>query len=265
MRALKIRHIPIVDAGGIIVGLENLDEILDITATRPNAVVLVAGGTGNRLRPLTENTPKPLLNVGGRPLIDSIIDRFVEQGFRKFFLSVNYKAEMFEQHCGDGRRWGASISYIHEDRPLGTAGALGLINAPIEDPVLVMNADVLTKVDFRQMLIFHAEHQASATMAVREYGLQVPFGVVHTEGSRITGIDEKPEHSFFVNAGIYVLGPEALRQIRPQEPLDMPELFERLIGASKQTAAYPVCEYWIDVGRHDDFARANAEYDEMFR
>ncbi|MEE8535885.1 MAG: nucleotidyltransferase family protein [Kiloniellales bacterium] len=263
MRQWEIAQVPIVDAEERVVGLETIADLTGATQA-DTWVVLMAGGLGQRLRPLTEDTPKPLLSVGGKPLLETIIESFARQGFQRIFLSVNYKADMFEAHFGDGADWGVSISYLNEDRRLGTAGALGLLPERPKDPLIVMNADVLTSVDFRHLLDFHDQHAADATMCVREYSFQVPYGVAKIENHHLRGISEKPKHQFFVNAGIYVLGPPALDLIPADESADMPNLFETLIAGGGAAAVFPIREYWLDIGRSDDLERAQGDYAREF-
>ncbi len=263
MRRKQIHRVPVVDDSGRVIGVELLEELIR-PAERDNWVVLMAGGLGSRLRPLTDDRPKPMLRVGNKPLLETIIENFVEQGFHRFFISVNYMAEMIKDHFADGSRWGAPIQYLEEDRKLGTAGALSLLPKSPSAPFLVMNGDLLTKVDFRHLLDFHHEHRAQATMCVREYDFQVPYGVVRLDGQRIAGIDEKPVHRFFVNAGIYVLEPEALHRVPRDTFFDMPSLFEKLIADGRDTAAFPIREYWLDIGQLADYDRANGEFSGVF-
>lgn len=257
MKARSLHQIPVVDAERRVVGLAVLDELL--TAKRDNWVVLMAGGRGTRLRPLTDETPKPLLRIGTKPILETILESFIEQGFNRFFLAVNYRADMVHSHFGDGSRWGVEIGYLSEQTPLGTAGALSLLPARPTSPLLVMNADLLTRVGFGHMLDFHRAQGAVATMGVREYDFQVPFGVVKIKGQSILSIEEKPTHRFFVNAGIYVLAPDALALVPQGRHFDMPDLFEALIAAGRETAVFPIREYWIDIGRIDDFEKAANE------
>lgn len=262
MRRLEIHHMPVVDAGGRLVGLELLDDLVKLNA-QDTWVVLMAGGKGTRLMPLTASTPKPLLPVGGKPLIETIIGNFIDQGFQRFFLSLNYKAEMFRAHFGDGSRLGVSIEYLHEAEALGTAGALSLLPGRPPGPMIVMNGDLLTAIDFRNLLIFHREHKAAATMCVREYSFQVPYGVVEIDGPRLMGIVEKPVRSCFVSAGIYSLEPEMM-DLLPGGYYDMPDLFEAARTSGQETLAFPVREYWLDIGRVADLERARTEFDEVF-
>jgi dTDP-glucose pyrophosphorylase len=259
MRRHTIRHVPLVDASGIVVDLAFLDELVG-PRDQESWVVLMAGGIGTRLRPLTEQVPKPMLPIGGRPVMESILVALSEQGFRKIFMSVNYKAELIRDYFGDGSRWDMSIEYLQESKPLGTAGSLSLLPARPTAPLLVMNGDLLTKANLLSLLEFHQEHHAAATMAVREYDMQVPFGVIGIEGASIQRIEEKPVQRFFVNAGMYALSPEALEMIAPDTVIDMPALFENLIRAGRPTAAYHLREYWIDIGRLEELERAQLEW-----
>lgn len=264
MRQKQIYQIPVVDESGRLVGLEIIDSIL-APPQRDNLVVLMAGGLGSRLKELTIETPKPLLKVGDKPILETILRNFMEHGFRNFSISVNYKSEMIEAHFGDGSRWGVAIDYLREDQKLGTAGALGLLPSRPAKPIIIMNGDVLTNVNFQHLLDFHLEHKAEATMCVRDYDFQVPYGVVKTENHRITSIEEKPVQRFFVNAGIYVLQPDVLDLIPHGTPLDMPALFDKLLELNKETAVFPIREYWLDIGRLSDFERANGEFDQVFK
>lgn len=258
MQTKLLHRIPVLDEAGRVVGIELLEDLIQ-PHEKENWVVLMAGGLGTRLRPLTQDCPKPMLKVGNQPLLQTILENFREYGFRKFFISVNYMADMVKDYFGDGSKFGVEIRYLEETERLGTAGALSLLPEKPQLPILVMNGDVLTKVNFRHLLDFHLEHQAMATMGVREYDFQVPYGVVRIDHHRITGIDEKPIHRFFVNAGIYVLEPGALEQIPPGF-YDMPTLFEKLIAAGQESAVFPVREYWLDIGQMADYERANGEF-----
>ena len=263
MRDATVRQLPLLDDEGRPAGLELLDN--GGTPDRPNTVVIMAGGLGTRLRPLTEDTPKPLLRVGGRPLLETIIEAFAEYGFRKFHLSVNYRAAQVEEHFGDGRQLGVEIGYLREDEFLGTAGALSLLPHRPGEPVVVMNGDILTRVDFGQMLEFHERTGAEMTMCVREYDVEIPYGVVEVDGERVTSLVEKPTTRHFINAGIYVLAPELLATIRPGERLDMTDLADRISGRGGMISAFPIREYWLDIGHLEDFERAQAEFAQHFR
>jgi dTDP-glucose pyrophosphorylase len=264
MARLDLSQIPLLDSQGRVAGLVTRKSLAHAGEPRENWVVLMAGGLGNRLRPLTEDVPKPLLNVGRKPLLETILETLRSHEFRNFYIAVNYKAEMIKDHFGDGGKWKCRIRYLEENDRLGTAGALGLIAERPTQPLLVMNGDVLTNVDFSSLLDFHDEHRSQATMCVREFDFQVPYGVVTLAEHRITGIVEKPVHSFFVNAGIYVIDPVALDLIPPNETFDMPDLFAKALDRKMPTAAFPIREYWTDIGHIDDFHRANGDYPKFF-
>jgi dTDP-glucose pyrophosphorylase len=264
MNTSLLRQIPIIDAERRVVELRFWSDLTRGGKARENWVILMAGGQGSRLRPLTEERPKPLLTVGHKPLLESTLEAFLLLGFRRFFISVNYKADMVKAHFGDGHHWGCEIAYLEEESQLGTAGALGLLDRRPTHPLIVMNGDVLTKVNFDTLLEFHRAQKAAATMCVREYEFTVPFGVIDISEHRIRGIAEKPIHRCFVNAGIYVLEPSVLDQVPKGSRLDMTDLFGSLIAARRTTAAFPIWEYWIDVGRIDDFQQANIDYSRVF-
>lgn len=263
MRRTRIHRIPIQDDSGRIIGIEILDDLLK-PACRDNPVLLMAGGLGSRLKPLTDDCPKPLLQVGGKPILQNIIENFAEYGFKQFWISVNYKAEMIKDYFQDGSKWGITIRYIDEEKSLGTAGALGLFPVKPKNAIIVMNGDLLTKVNFQFLLDFHLQNKSIATMCVREYNLQVPYGVVSIDGHKLTRIDEKPVQSFFVNAGIYVLEPEVIDMIPKNEHLDMTDLFDRIVKSGANSTVFPIREYWLDIGRYNDFERANIEFSQVF-
>lgn len=263
MRREQYRQIPLVDQSGRLVGLETLLELLQIEE-RDNWVVILAGGRGVRLKPLTHAVPKPMLEIGSKPILEIMLDNLVEQGFRRFFFAVNYMAESIRAHFGDGSRFHVRIDYLAEDEPLGTAGALTLLPDRPTRPVVVMNGDILTKTDFRALLDFHGRNRAMATMCVREFLFQVPFGVVTVDQHRIVDIREKPEERFLVNAGIYALEPAAIDLIPKGRAYDMPRLFDALLAQRQEAIVFPLREYWLDIGRLDDFIRANDEYAREF-
>ncbi|NKB43002.1 MAG: NTP transferase domain-containing protein [Alphaproteobacteria bacterium] len=263
MRRSGIGHLPLVDNAGRIVDLKVLKH-LDPKPENGNPVVLMVGGQGTRLQPLTNDVPKPMLEIGGRPILETIVERFVSQGFNEIYLSVNYKAEMIENYFGDGHAFGANISYLREDQALGTGGALSLLPQRPLSPLIVMNGDVLTKVNFSHLIKFHQNHGASATMGVSEYRFTVPFGVVETAAESLKSIAEKPQHTFFVNAGIYVIDPNVLDLIPSDSALDMPDLFQHLLDQGATPTVFPLREYWMDVGQSHDLVQANRDYGEVF-
>lgn len=259
MRSRALHQIPVVDDSGVVLGVEVIDELVN-PRERDNWVVLKAGGMGTRLRPLTDNVPKPMLCVGDRPILEHILMAFVESGFKRFFVSVNYLAHVIEEHFGDGSQWGVEINYLKEDHRLGTAGALSLLPDSPPGPVIVMNGDLLTKVNFMQLIEFHSSHNSFATMCVRKYDYQIPYGVVQLDDHRLVTVEEKPKQHCFVNAGIYVLDPQALKAITDKQFIDMPNLFEQFLLAGHTVSVFPIREYWIDIGRLEDFERAAGDY-----
>jgi dTDP-glucose pyrophosphorylase len=256
MVANKIQQIPIVDGQRHLVGLHLWDEIAT-PLVRPNIMVVMAGGIGVRLRPHTENCPKPMVLVAGKPMLEHIIDRAKVEGFRHFVLAIHYLGHMVEEHFGNGERFDVRIDYLREKSPLGTAGALALLDPAPSAPFVVTNGDVITDIRYGELLDFHIRHKAAATMAVRVYEWQHPFGVVQTQGLEIVGFEEKPVARSHINAGVYALDPVSLSVLSIEERCDMPTLFERLQALSRRTVAYPMHEPWLDVGRPDDLAIAN--------
>lgn len=258
MEQHQVLAVPIL-AGKTVVGLETL---LKDTGQRKyaNAVFLMAGGFGTRLRPLTDDCPKPMLKVGEKPILENVLNSFISAGFFNFYISLHYLPEVVMDYFGDGSKWDVNIHYIHETKPLGTGGALGLLPNNIADaPVLVSNGDLLTQVDFELLIKFHEKHRAEATMCVRDHTYQVPFGVVTGDGNSISGIVEKPTYRHFVNAGIYVVNRDLVRHVRKNEKIHMPDLFEKLIEQKKRVLMFPLHEYWLDIGQIDDFKRAQQD------
>jgi NDP-sugar pyrophosphorylase family protein len=264
MRSKQISQLPIVDEENRIVSLETISDLL-MKNKKDNFVVLMAGGMGKRLSPMTDSLPKPLLKVGNKPILEIILDNFISHGFQNFYVSVNYKAELIKNHFQDGSKYGVNIQYIEEDQVLGTAGALKLLKEHTDLPIIVMNGDLLTNVSFTNLLEFHKDQNAIATMCVREFDLQVPYGVVCLENDQIKTIDEKPSHKFFINAGIYVLNPEIRSMIPNSQQFDMPQLFNSLRTENYKTIAFPIREYWLDIGKKDDFDKANVDFSEVFK
>jgi dTDP-glucose pyrophosphorylase len=260
----KVYQIPILSKEKHIVDVLDLATLLSVTK-RKNKVVLMAGGLGTRLRPLTENTPKPLLQVGNKPILQTIIENFASHGFENIVISLNYKSHMIREFFKDGKEFGVNIEYIEEDKRLGTAGALSLLQENPNEPFFVMNGDLLTNVNFAELLDFHTSSNSTGTMCVREYQYQIPYGVIETSEEQITSIVEKPTQKFFVNAGIYLLNPSVLQHVPKDEFYDMPTLFEKLIAEQHTVLSFPIHEYWLDIGQHHDFAKANEEYHENFQ
>jgi dTDP-glucose pyrophosphorylase/CBS domain-containing protein len=262
MRQMALHQLPVVDEAGRVVALKRIDDLL-VPEPRDNWVVIMAGGLGSRLKELTKNTPKPMLPIGNKPLLETIIARFTEQGFSNIWLSVNYHADQIEDYFGDGTKYGAQIRYLRENMRLGTAGALSLLPTP-DQPIVVSNADLLTKVDYSKLLDGHLRAGAVATMAVREHEYRIPFGVVYTEGERIAALEEKPVHRVIVNAGIYVLSPNAVARVPAEVFFDMPELFSSLVKDDCAVRCHPVDGYWLDIGCHENLQQALVDYPDVF-
>ncbi|MBJ7483590.1 nucleotidyltransferase family protein [Brevundimonas sp.] len=253
---------PMLDAEERVIGL--YPDAIGISATRDTLVVIMAGGRGVRLAPLTQNCPKPMLKVAGRPLLETIIERLRDQGFWRFRLAVNYLAEMIEDHFGDGSAMGIEIRYLREDHPRGTAGALALLEEPLDGPMLVMNGDLLTRMSFSDLIDFHTDLGAQASLCVREHAFQAPHGVAEIEGSRLVSLREKPTFRWQANAGVYCLDPSVLARVPAQGPYDMPELLAALAADGETVGAYPIHEYWLDIGRPPDFENAQTEFGAVF-
>lgn len=259
MRANVYSAIPIVDESRRVVGLHLLNELI-APPDRDNVMVVMAGGRGARLHPLTEHCPKPLLPVGGKPMLEHIIERAKGEGITRFVIAVHYLGHMIEEYFGNGERLGVHIDYVREQSPLGTAGALTLLDPVPVGPFLVTNGDVLADVRYAELLDFHTDHSAVATMAVRLHEWQHPFGVVQTRGVDIVGFEEKPVMRSHINAGIYVLNATALKSLAVNEHCDMPSLFARLQAQGDRTIVYPMHEPWLDAGHAEDLERAEARH-----
>jgi dTDP-glucose pyrophosphorylase len=264
-KSKKIHQIPVLDNDNKIIGLEILDELIG-SPIKLNKIILMVGGLGTRLRPLTEGTPKPMLLVGPKPILQTIVENFVSHGFINIIMCIGYKSHVIQEFFGDGSKFGANIQYVLEDKRMGTAGALSLLSSEQipKESFFVMNGDLLTNVNFEHLLNFHTQNNAKATMCVREYDFQVPYGVVNIVNGRVRAIEEKPVSKFFVNAGIYILDQSCIELIPNDEFYDMPTLFKKLINENENTISFPLREYWIDIGGIEEYEKANREYDEIF-
>lgn len=258
MLANKVPQIPVVDDQHKVVGLHVWDE-LNVSGDRESMMLIMAGGKGQRLRPHTENCPKPMLRVAGKPMLEHILDRAKLAGFKRFIISVHYLGHVIEDYFQDGSKWGVEIDYVRENQPLGTAGALGLLEPNPTTPFIVTNGDVLCDINYGDLLDFHIRQDAVATMAVRLHEWQHPFGVVQTKGIDIVGFEEKPIARSHINAGVYAINPQALTSL-PTGRCDMPTLFTNLQSQGMRTVAYPMHEPWLDVGRPTDLQRAQDEF-----
>lgn len=262
MEKNNVSSIPLLE-DGILVGLDEIETLTD-PALIPNPVFLMAGGFGTRLRPLTDNCPKPLLRIDGVPILEIMLRRFIKAGFFNFYISTHYLPEMIKNHFGDGSDWNINISYVHEESPLGTGGAIGLLPYDLPDlPLIMMNGDIVTNLDFRKLLACHNSQSAAATMCVRDYEMQVPYGVVESCDGKVTGMVEKPIHSFFINAGIYVVNQSVRRSLEKDTIIDMPTILARYIDKESDLRIFPVDDYWIDIGRKEDYERGKIEFNQL--
>ena len=259
MQGQHVTRIPILDGKGHVVGVEILDVLLK-PKLKENIVVLMAGGMGTRLKPLTNDCPKPMLEVKGKPILETILNNFINYGFKKFHVSINYKAEVIENYFGDGSKWGVKIQYIREAQKMGTVGSLSLLSEKPKEPLIIMNGDLLTNINLEQLLAFHEMSKSAATLCVRDYILQIPFGAVKIKDHKILEIKEKPEHHFFVNEGIYVLESKMLELIPRDAYYDMDTLVQKIIETEGGCSAFPIREYWLDIGRLDDYNKGNRDF-----
>ena len=255
MQARTVGQVPVVDQAGRLIGLHLLHDLIGI-AERPNAAVIMAGGRGTRLLPLTEQVPKPMLPVAGRPILERTVLHLMSFGIRRIFLAINYLGHVIEQHFGDGHKLGCHIEYLRETRPLGTGGALRLLPERPPESLLVMNGDLVTQANLGALLEFHERGGQAATMAVRRYVHTVPFGCVSLRGDKVVRIEEKPQLMRSINTGIYVLQPKLLDRIPPEEDFGLPMLLAEAASAGEVVRAYMFEEDWIDVGLKTELARA---------
>ena len=262
MQQFGIHAIPVLNDQNEII---NLIQDKAHAKKRDNAVFLMAGGFGTRLRPLTNDCPKPMLKVGDKPILETIMGQFVSRGFHNFYISTHYLNEQIEEHFGDGSKYGVTINYIHEETPLGTAGAIGLLPEEAKDKTIVMmNGDLLTNMMFDEFLDYHLNEEANISVGVKEYSFQVPFGVIAHSGNEINDITEKPVHKEFINAGVYCIAPEVMAQVNNDEFLDMPTLIQNELVKQKKVTMFPIHEYWLDIGRFSDYEKAQIEYYDCF-
>jgi dTDP-glucose pyrophosphorylase len=262
MMQYSVHVIPVLDEAGILHDLVAMDDLIP-GDNLPVQAVIMAGGFGSRLRPLTEDMPKPMLPVGGRPVMEVLLEQLQQAGIRQVNVTTHYLPEKITEHFGDGKAFGVEINYVNEEKPLGTGGALGLLPQPVE-PMLVVNGDVLTRVNFRSMLAFHQENHADLTVAVRQYDVEIPFGVIESDGVLVKSVREKPRLSHFVNAGIYLLDPGVYQFIPNGEHFNMTDLIQWLIDAGRRVVCFPVSEYWLDIGQHADYVRAQNDMETKF-
>lgn len=256
MRARDIGQLPVLDEDGSLCGMHTIGQMLSRTE-RPNAAVILAGGRGVRLYPLTETLPKPMVMVAGRPILERLVLHLMSHGIRQIYLSVNYLAHIIEDHFGDGSRFGCRIEYLREERPLGTGGPLSLLDSAPECPMIVLNGDLVTQCDIGRMIDFHSNGGFIATFGLRPYKVEIPFGVAKVEGNQLLELEEKPTHRMLINAGMYVLSPEAVRMVPRDREFPITELFGYCLEAGQPVGAHLVEDDWLDVGRPEELKRAN--------
>lgn len=261
MQKKSLKILPILNSNGQVVDIRQVS--FPAEKIKENKVVIMAGGLGSRLHPLTKNSPKPLLKVGKRPILETIINNFIDQGFYKFVISINYQGDKIK-HFFKHLEQQIEVEYIEEKQRLGTAGALGLFAQRPEQPFIVINGDILTTLDFNRLISFHKKKRNSLTMCVREYSFQVPYGVIKQDEHVIKEIQEKPRQFFQVNSGIYVLNPEIITKIPNNTYTDMPELINQLLDEELKVGAFPLTDYWLDIGRMEDFEKAHDEFYDIF-
>ncbi len=259
MRQEMLKQIPVLDEQGRVVQLLLLQEILN-PKQLSNAVVIMAGGKGTRLYPLTKDCPKPMLKIAGKPILQILIEQCIKAGFKEFYISVNYLKEQIVDYFGDGKEIGVSINYLEENEPMGTAGSLQLLPKTIADPFLVLNGDLLTTFDYSHVMRLHADRNPSATICVREHITQIPFGVVQTDGDRLISFEEKPTYRQLVNAGVYVIDPSILIHLEPNKPIDMPSLLAKSRASGSEILVCPIHEYWLDIGRPEALNTAQMDW-----
>lgn len=258
----KLHQIPIISNGKLI-GIQDIREFL-APKNKPNKVILMVGGLGTRLRPLTNDVPKPMLDVGNKPILHTIVENFAKYGYTDIIMCVNYKSEIIKEYFGNGDKFGVKIEYVLENQRMGTAGALSLLKERPKDDFFVMNGDLLTNVNFEYLHEYHKDSNALASICIRKYEMQVPYGVVNVRANKVTSIEEKPTQSFFVSAGIYMFSPIVLDFIPKGVFYDMPTLFSELLKHDFPIHPFPIREYWLDIGRMDEYRRANDEYEGVF-
>ena len=258
----KLHQIPIISNGKLI-GIQDIREFL-APKNKPNKVILMVGGLGTRLRPLTNDVPKPMLDVGNKPILHTIVENFAKYGYTDIIMCVNYKSEIIKEYFGNGDKFGVKIEYVLESKRMGTAGALSLLKERPKDDFFVMNGDLLTNVNFEYLHEYHKDSNAGASICIRKYEMQVPYGVVNVRANKVTSIEEKPTQSFFVSAGIYMFSPIVLDFIPKGVFYDMPTLFSELLKHDFPIHPFPIREYWLDIGRMDEYRRANDEYEGVF-
>ena len=259
----KIRQVPVIDESGKFINLYFMDDIISYE-DKENYVFILAGGLGTRLRPLTNDTPKPMLKLGDKPILEHIIEQFKEYGYKNFIISLNYKGEIIENYFKDGKEFDVNIQYVRETKQLGTAGSIKLAQEKLTKPFVVINGDILTGIDFDAFLSYHIENEFDITVGARNYEIKVPYGVMVTEENLIKSLEEKPVYSFHINSGVYVLSEKIIKHIPNDIMYNMTDLIEDVIANKGKSGVYQITEYWSDIGQMDDFYKANEDIKKFF-
>ena len=255
----NIMQIPLIDENNKLVGIKTLKKLTK-KIKYDNPIFIMAGGLGKRLIPLTEKIPKPMLEIGGKPLLEKTIEQFINSGFHNFYISTFYKSNIIKEYFKNGEKWNVSIEYIEELKPLGTAGALSLLPyKKFKSPIIMINGDLITDLDINNLLSYHNQEKNIITIGAKKYDIQVPYGVIETEGSQVKSIIEKPIHSFFINAGIYVINPQIIKTLNAVNSIDMPDWIKQLIGEKININIFPIHEYWLDIGERSQYEKAKLE------
>lgn len=253
MQSMDVKQIPLLNSNGTIAGIAIYSRLIGLThAPRNNKVVIMAGGKGRRLLPITSDIPKPMIEVGGKPILEWIVQRFLQQGFHDFTFAINYLGHMIEDYFGNGSRFSCKIEYLREKEFLGTAGALSLLPKNIKEPLVVMNGDILANVDFGEVIDYHVTHNAAATVCARQHRVEVPYGVIQTKNGLLKNIIEKPVYDDLISAGMYVINPEIIAQVPQKQAVDMPGVLLDAVHRNQKVAVFAIRDEWVDIGRHDD-------------
>lgn len=259
----KIYQIPVVDENFKVIGIHVLNDLIS-EEKKLNKIVIMAGGKGKRLLPLTKTEPKPMLKIGKKPILQTLIEGFRQDGYVNFIICVNYKSKIIKDYFKNGEKFGVKIEYIEEKKPMGTVGALSLLKKKPDEPFFVVNGDLLVDIDLGKVFDFHKENKSIATMCIKEYNIEYPYGEVKIKKEKIISIHEKPIHKFFINAGVYLLDPVCIDLV-PNKFFDMTSLFKKILSKKLKAVSFPLGEYWMDIGRHDDFKKARLEYENIFK
>ncbi|MCT4605058.1 MAG: nucleotidyltransferase family protein [Marinisporobacter sp.] len=260
----KVKQLPLLDDDGRVVDLLLVNDIL-VKNKKDNWAVVMAGGLGTRLRPLTYEVPKPMLKVGDRPILEIIIEQLSMYGFKNILLTVNYKAQIIESYFRDGKDFDVNIEYIHEKKRLGTAGALKIAKQYLDDPFIMMNGDLLTKLNFEQLLEYHKKNEFDITVGSKKYDIEIPYGVLDIHETSVVGLKEKPKMNFFINSGIYCINPKLIEYIPNNEYYNITDLIDEVMKKDYHVGSFPIREYWLDIGQIPDYERAAQDYYDIFR